>query len=101
MTKPQEFHNEGQVIRKLVCKEGFTLALTKHARQEMKNDELDIVDVVQVLKGCCVIEADGIGDDCKYTAQGKTADSRLVNIVLKLMEDEDKALVITVFEIML
>jgi Domain of unknown function (DUF4258) len=101
LTKLKEYTNERHQIRTLVESEGFNLALTKHAREEMKNDDLDIMDIIHVLRGCYVIAVEpAYSDDCcKYIAEGKTADNRLVNIVLILKEDEYKTLIITVYEI--
>lgn len=99
LIKPQVYHYEAARIREVVNQDDFSLSLTKHARQEMRNDDLDIVDIIHVLQGCSVINVEGIGDDARYTVEGRTVDASLVNVVIKLMEMEGGILVITVFEV--
>jgi len=99
LTKTQYFLDEGRRIRQLFQTGFVDLSVSKHARLEMKHDDLKIEDIVCVLKRCSVINLEGAGEDTCYTAEGTTSDAVLINVVIKMKEVERNVFVVTVFAV--
>lgn len=99
MAKPHYFTNEASRIRALFKAGKVSISLSSHAREEMADDGLYLEDVICVLKSCRVIEVDGLLNETRYKAQGRTVDGMVVNVVLKMREVERNIYVITVFAV--
>lgn len=101
MTQAQVFHAEGNILRELARRRGLNLSLTKHARDEMHRDSLDVQDILRVLRTGAVInsEKDLKYEGEKWTVESRTDDDRIVDVVVTIQEEENGILVITVFEV--
>lgn len=84
MVKKPEFHVETSLIRKIFERQGIDVSVWKHAKEELANDGLNLLDVYCALKGCWVtnVEAAGILK-WRYTVQGINADGVKMTIVLE------------------
>jgi hypothetical protein len=69
------------------------VSLTKHARIEMRKDEMDEVDVFNVLRGGFVQEAEWENGGWRYRVQTNKF------VVIVEFEEVDSALVITVWRL--
>lgn len=90
-----------QIAREIreVAKDSANVFFTVHAEDEMKVDRLPVADVLQVLRGCRVIEIEPSG---RYKTEGRTAIGEAVAAIVQILvlERDGKGLrVITVWRI--
>lgn len=84
----------------LECVERGRYRLTKHAEEELKNDDLDLNDALHVLKTGCHDHGktgfDAKHQTWKYAIEGKTKDLKKVRVIIAFVEE---MLIITVMEL--
>lgn len=86
----------GRIIREMVQR-GCDVFYVKHARDEMRNDEVNAVDVQHALKGCAVVDLRRKGADWAFTCNGRARDGRELEASV-IVVDADQLRVITVYD---
>jgi hypothetical protein len=76
------------------------LKFSKHAYDEMRDDELGEQEICEVILNGVIrrVDKDEIGRKC-YCLEGTTRNFRKVGVVLRLDMNDDKYRIITVYEI--
>jgi hypothetical protein len=76
------------------------LKFSKHAYDEMQDDELGEHEVREAILKSVLrrVDKDALGRKC-YCLEGLTGNFRKVGVVARLDENEDKYLIITVYQI--
>jgi hypothetical protein len=86
-------------IREMVANRAEVI-YAAHARGEMAKDQVVATDAQAVLKGCAVVryEAHGTGE-WRATCRGRTRQGELVEMSVRILEEDNKIQVVTVYRI--
>ena len=67
--------------------------------QELQDRGLDLADMVHVMACCNVESMVGVDDDTTYVIRGRATSGQYVKAMVKVMEDSNRGLVITILEV--
>lgn len=89
----------GRIVRK-IAHSAPLIPITPHARREMNKDHINSVDIKHALKGCSCVryEQHGFGD-WRATCQGRTRDGEIVEIAVRIFEEENLLQVVTAYRV--
>ena len=101
MKRRSQHQSLGEIAGEIrnIAKDSARVFFTGHTENEMKSDQLTTADVLQVLRGCRVIEVEPSG---RYKSEGRTAMGEAIAVVVQILtlERNGKGLrVITVWRI--
>jgi hypothetical protein len=87
-------------IRKMMAK-GAVVMYIPHARKEMIADHVTATDVEFALRGCWVVrrELHGTTNDWRTTCRGRTRQGNLIEISVRVFEEENKIQAVTVYKV--
>ncbi len=86
-------------IRKMMAS-GAIVIYIPHARKEMTADHVTAPDVEHALRGCSVVRYELHGmDDWRATCRGKTCQGDLIEVSVRVFEEENKVQAVTVFKV--
>jgi hypothetical protein len=83
-------------IRKMMAK-GAVVAYIPHARKEMTADHVTATDVEFALRGCWVVRRELHGNDWRTTCRGRTRQGHLIEISVRVFEEDNRIQAVTVY----
>ena len=82
LRKPQSYEHVTGLIRAIASEEGVTVSFTNHARERMKERNIEYSDALFVLKNCVVTDERLEKGEWVHNAKGKNVDGEIVTFAV-------------------